>query len=55
MYVVLTIEDRGLLYAEACFETFRVVNGAIFSWREHEKRLRLGLSLFGLALPHGLE
>ncbi len=55
MCIVLEIEDRGLLYAEACFETFRVVNGVIFNWREHEERLRLGLSLFGLILPNGLE
>jgi len=55
MRIVLTIEDRSLLYAEACFETFRVVNGAIFNWQGHEERLRSGLSLFGLALPHGME
>lgn len=48
-------EDRGLLYAEACFETFRVLDGAIFNWTAHEDRLRLGLSLFGLDLPGGLE
>jgi len=52
---VLDIEDRGLLYGEACFETFRVINGTIFDWAGHEARLRLGLGLFGLDLPDGLE
>ncbi len=53
--MVMHTEDRGLLYAEACFETFRVVDGEIFGWREHEARLRLGLGLFGLDLPDGLK
>ncbi|MDQ6959007.1 MAG: aminotransferase class IV [Mariprofundaceae bacterium] len=52
---MLDVEDRGLLYAEACFETFRVINGVIFNWREHEMRLRMGLDLFGLVLPGKLE
>jgi len=52
---VLDIEDRGLLYGEGCFETFRIINGAIFDWAGHEARLRLGLGLFGLDLPDGLE
>lgn len=46
--------DRGLLYAEACFETVRVVKGAVFRWSRHEARLREGLSRFGLACPEGL-
>jgi len=53
--MVMTTEDRGLLYAEACFETFRVVDGEIFGWREHEARLRLGLGLFGLDLQDGIK
>ena len=42
--------DRGLAYAECCFETFRVVDGAIFSWPEHMARLQRGLAEFGLSL-----
>ncbi len=42
--------DRGLAYGEACFETFRVVDGAIFCWPEHVARLRRGLAEFGLRL-----
>lgn len=47
--------DRGLLCAEACFETLRVINGDIFDWPAHESRLRHGLQEFGIALPSGLK
>jgi len=46
--------DRGLLYAEACFETVRVVHGAVFRWSEHEARLARGLAQFGLSCPVNL-
>jgi len=42
--------DRGLMYAEACFETFRVMDGAVFCWDAHMARLRRGLAAFGLTL-----
>jgi branched-subunit amino acid aminotransferase/4-amino-4-deoxychorismate lyase len=42
--------DRGLAYAEACFETFRVINGEIFSWPDHVARLQRGLAEFGIFL-----
>jgi 4-amino-4-deoxychorismate lyase len=42
--------DRGLSYAEACFETFRVINGEIFSWSAHMARLQRGLAEFGISL-----
>jgi len=45
--------DRGLAYAEACFETFRVIDGHIFDWPGHWRRLALGLSEFGLLLSPG--
>jgi len=45
--------DRGLAYAEACFETFRVIDGNIFDWAGHWQRLTLGLSEFGLLLSPG--
>ncbi|MDX8411701.1 MAG: aminotransferase class IV [Mariprofundaceae bacterium] len=46
--------DRGLLYGEACFETLRVIDGAMFDWPAHEARLQRGLAAFGLPLPGGL-
>ena len=39
--------DRGLSYAESCFETFRVVDGTIFLWDKHWQRLNQGLRAFG--------
>ena len=42
--------DRGLAYAECCFETFRAVDGAIFAWPAHVARLQRGLAEFGLSL-----
>lgn len=42
--------DRGLAYGEACFETFRLINGAVFAWSEHMSRLNKGLDAFGLWL-----
>jgi len=41
--------DRGLAYAEACFETFRVIDGAIFDWKGHWQRLLSGLREFGVS------
>lgn len=40
--------DRGLTYAEACFETFRVIDGNIFAWQQHWQRICIGLQTFGI-------
>ncbi len=48
------IQDRGLLYGEACFETMRVVEGRIFAWEAHLARLRRGLAAFELTCPEDL-
>ncbi|WP_051938013.1 aminotransferase class IV [Ghiorsea bivora] len=42
--------NRGLSYAESCFETFRVIDGAIFLWDKHWQRLQHGFASFGLCL-----
>ncbi|ATX79516.1 Branched-chain amino acid aminotransferase/4-amino-4-deoxychorismate lyase [Mariprofundus aestuarium] len=42
--------DRGIAYAEACFETFRVIDGECFAWPAHRQRLAVGLSEFGIDL-----
>ncbi len=47
--------DRGLMYAEACFETFRVIDGQVFAWEAHMMRLQRGLAEFGIPLPEGLK
>ncbi len=43
--------ERGLAYGEACFETFRVINGRVFDWPGHWHRLARGLAEYGLLLP----
>jgi len=40
--------DRGLAYAEACFETFWVLDGRVFQQVEHQQRLQKGLKTYGL-------
>jgi len=40
--------DRGLAYAEACFETFRIIEGEVFQWSEHWQRIALGLKALGI-------
>jgi len=47
--------DRGLAYAESCFETFRVIDGLIFDWSGHWQRLQAGLAEFAIALPEHTE
>ncbi|OIO67579.1 MAG: hypothetical protein AUJ56_09750 [Zetaproteobacteria bacterium CG1_02_49_23] len=52
--------DRGLLYAEACFETFRVIDGQVFAVDYHIRRMQLGLAALGIdicqkALQDGFE
>jgi len=47
--------DRGIAYGEACFETFRVINGKVFNWPSHWHRLAVGLAEYGLLLPVGLD
>lgn len=43
------------MYAEACFETFRVIQNKVFGWQAHMERLKKGLSSFGVALPDRLK
>ena len=51
--VIVDSLDRGIAYGEACFETFRVINGKVFDWPAHWNRLALGLAAYGLLLPVG--
>ena len=44
--------DRGVSYAESCFETFRIINGFIFAWDYHWHRLQQGLQSFGIMLTN---
>jgi len=45
--------DRGIGYGEACFETFRVIEGEVFALDQHFSRLADGLQSFGILLSKG--
>lgn len=45
--------DRGLAYGEACFETFRVIDGEVVALDAHLERLAKGLNAFGIGLDGG--
>lgn len=47
--------ERALAYAEACFETFRIVDDKVFRFDAHMDRLRHGLAAFGLELSKAYE
>jgi len=40
--------DRGLAYGEACFETFRVIDGEVLALERHLDRLAMGMATFGI-------
>jgi branched-subunit amino acid aminotransferase/4-amino-4-deoxychorismate lyase len=51
----ISVFDRGFLYGDGLFETFRAYRGRLFLWDLHRERLRRGLEELRLPLPHGLE
>jgi branched-chain amino acid aminotransferase len=48
----LPLLDHGVLYGDAVFEGVMVVNGRIFTWREHLARLRASAERLGIDVPH---
>jgi len=42
--------DRGLAYGEGCFETFRVIDGAVFALAKHQQRLSRAAAEFGWSI-----
>lgn len=48
---VVSVLDRGFLYADGLFETLRVVHGQPFRWDDHWQRLQHGAELLKLSLP----
>jgi len=39
--------NRGIAYGESCFETFRVIHGAVFALQQHQHRLEQSAACFG--------
>jgi len=48
----VSIFDRGLLYGDGIFETFRIYNGHPFLLKDHLRRLQRSARSIGLRLPH---
>ncbi len=48
---VVSVFDRGFLYGDGLFETFRICNGQPFRWAQHIERLQRGAERLRLRLP----
>ena len=51
----VSAEDRGLLLAEAVFETLLVRHGIPQAWPAHLARLMAACDAFGIAAPNGFD
>ncbi len=49
----VSVFDHGFLYGDGVYETVRVVDGQLFLWPEHFRRLRESARRIELALPWG--
>jgi len=47
----VSIENRGLLYGDAVFETLKVSSGKIFFWEDHYFRLMASLRILRIEIP----
>jgi branched-chain amino acid aminotransferase len=50
--VGLSVFDHGALYGDSVFEGLLVVQGRLFTWREHLARLQSGARSLGIAIPY---
>ncbi len=48
----LSVFDHGALYGDSVFEGLLVVQGRLFTWREHLARLQRGCANLGIAIPY---
>lgn len=46
------IQNRGLAYGDAVFETIRVINGKIMFWEDHYFRLMASMRIMRMEIPH---
>jgi branched-chain amino acid aminotransferase len=52
---VVSVFDRGFLYGDGLFETFRVHGGEPFCWEKHMERMLHGAELLHIHLPYNPE
>lgn len=50
--VGLSVFDHGALYGDSVFEGLLVVQGRLFTWREHLARLQSGSRSLGIPIPY---
>jgi len=48
---LLTVENRGLAYGDAVFETLRVAGGKIYFWEDHYFRLMASMRILRMEIP----
>jgi aminodeoxychorismate lyase len=48
---VVSVFDRSFLYGDGLFETMRVLNGVVFRWEQHWRRLERGAAFLKITLP----
>lgn len=47
----LSIDNRGLAYGDAVFETIRIINGKIIFWEDHYFRLMASMRIMRMEIP----
>ncbi len=45
------VDDRGFLFGDGVYEVTRAVNGQLFAWERHLRRLARGLEALSIVLP----
>src|SRR5581483_7972043 len=48
---VVSVFDRGFLYGDGLYETFRICNGKPFRWAEHMERFERGAAFLKIQVP----
>ncbi len=49
------VDDRGFLFGDGVYEVTRALDGRLFEWHRHLRRLARGLDGLDIVLPGGLE
>ncbi len=49
------VDDRGFLFGDGVYEVTRALDGRLFEWARHLRRLARGLDGLDIVLPGGLE
>jgi len=50
---LVPVDDRGFLFGDGVYEVTRALDGRLFEWERHLRRLARGLDGLGIVLPEG--